>query len=155
MTKISPNTTPSESASILRPLNKDKLLQQLRQAPDDKLGEAAARIESERGGLIEPVYGKRQMRCYSVTESELKQIVLANLGITVTASLGSFFLALALDVYKDTLLAESVLDLAQVVVSYVQPISLVVGLSLWAFSGLLMWWRHSMVDLIKKESVQP
>ncbi len=95
------------------------------------------------------------MRCYSVTESELLQIGLANIGITAFFSLGSALIAFWLDIFKDTVLASEVPKEAQIVISYVQPVLLLLGLLFWGFAGMSVYWRHSMIKLIKEESSNP
>ncbi len=128
----------------------------LENTPDQALTDSVAATEglsgNSNGSTIEPVYSKRKMKMYSVTESELKQIGLANIGITGTASLGSAFLAFSLDIFKDTVLAGSIPAAAQAAIDYVQPICLFVGLGFWVFSAFLVWWRKGMLDLIRKES---
>jgi hypothetical protein len=94
------------------------------------------------------------MRCYSVTESELQQINLANIGITASFSFGSALLAFYLDVFKDTVLATEVPAEAQAVIGYVQPVLLFLGAGFWIFAGVLLWWRRNMVKLIKDESAK-
>lgn len=153
-----PNTTKRASPATSEatpPKPKNDLLNRLRGTPDDELGNKVERSEGVQGGVIEPIYAKRFMRCYSVTDSELKQIGLANIAITATSSIGTGFLAFALDVFKDTELAEAVPATAQVALGYVQPICIGLGVAFWVTTIALMWWRNSMVTLIKTESVDP
>ncbi|AMY03178.1 hypothetical protein AB0V79_08545 [Mesorhizobium ciceri] len=101
---------------------------------------------------IRLVMGSREMRCYTVTDSELKQLGLANLAISGTFGIGSAFFAFGLDVYKDTEMAAQIPAAAQAMVGVVQPICLYIGIALWIASGALLYWRHGMLDIIKKES---
>lgn len=128
------------------------LKEQLAKLPDEELGPTVESVEGVNGSTLEPVYSARKMRAYTITDSELKQIGLANIGITSAASIGSGFMAFGLDIYKDTMLAESVPEPAQVLVSYVQPICFAVGIALWIAAAAMMWWRRGMINLIKTES---
>ena len=132
----------------------DDLIGQVAGASDESLAEGVQKTEGLNGSTVEPVYSSRKMRCYSVTESELQQINLANIGITAAFSFGSALLAFYLDVFKDTVLAESIPDQAAAVIGYVQPVLLTLGLGSWAFAGVLLWWRRNMIRLIKDESAQ-
>ena len=129
-----------------------KLLDKLKDVDDDTLKERVESAEGVNGSSIEPVYATRKMRCYTITESELQQINLANIGVTANASIGTALLAFWLDVFKDTLLADNVPDSAQVVIHYVQPILLFLGLAFWGFAIAVLWWRRGLIDTIKKES---
>ncbi len=129
-----------------------KLKQGLESLSDDALEESVETAEGVNGSTIEPVYSKRKMKAYTVTESELKQIGLANIGITGTASIGSAFFVFGLDILKDTVLATEVPKEAAAIVSYVQPISFFIGVAFWLFSAVLMYWRRDMINTIKKES---
>lgn len=134
---------------------KNDLLERLQGVQDESLERKVEKTEGVNGSTVEPIYSARKMRCYSVTESELKQIGLANLGITAFASLGSAMLAFSLDVFKDTLLAEQIPKEADLVISYLQPILLFVGVGLWIMAGLTLRWRRSMIELVKEESTNP
>ena len=132
--------------------SKEQLLKALTETPDASLEEKAERAEGVNGATVEPVYSQRKMKCYTVTESELRQIGLSNLGITGLFSLGAAFFAFGLDVFKDTLLAESVPDAAQAIVSYVQPICFFVSASFFVLGLLTIRWRSGLIKLIKDES---
>jgi len=132
--------------------SKEQLLKALVETSDASLEEKAERAEGVNGATVEPVYSQRKMKCYTVTESELRQIGLSNLGITGMFSLGAAFLAFGLDVFKDTLLAESVPDAAQAIVSYVQPICFFVSASFFILGLLTIRWRSGLMQLIKDES---
>lgn len=129
------------------------LLESVLKADDASLEKRVKRAEGVNGATVEPVYSTRKMRCYSVTESELKQISLANLGITAFASIGSGLLAFWLDVFKDTLLAEAVPEAAQSAIDYVQPVLLFLGIAFWLLTAGTLFWRRSMISTIKEESV--
>lgn len=129
-----------------------ELKQQLKDLPENALEKSVESTEGVNGSTIEPVYSKRKMKAYTVTESELKQIGLANIGITGTASIGSAFFVFGLDIFKDTVLATEIPKEAAAIVSYVQPISFFTGIVFWVFSIVLMYWRWDMINTIKKES---
>jgi hypothetical protein len=130
----------------------DQLLQRLRRTNDADLGHKVEKTEGVNGSTLEPVYSSRKMVCYSVTESELRQLNLANIGITGLTSLGSAMLAFWLDVFKDTTLAGSIPEEAEILISYVQPLLLVFGIGFWVLAGFLLFWRRNLVKLIKDES---
>lgn len=126
------------------------MLDEIKQTPAEALSAGVAR--SEGGAILEPVYSKRQIRCYSVTESELKQIGLANLAVTISFGLGSALMAFWLDVFKDQRLSSDVPDGADILFSIIQPMCLWLGLGFWAASVVFWLWRWDMLKLIKKES---
>lgn len=128
------------------------LLANVLKTPESELSQGVAKREGLNGSAVEPIYSVRKMKCYSVTESELWQIGLANIAITAFASLGSAMLAFAADIYKDTLLAEKVPDSAAIAISYLQPLLLVLGGLFWVFAGVAMFWRKGMIKIIKTES---
>lgn len=104
------------------------------------------------GSVIQPEYAQRNMKCYAVTESELKQIGLANLAVTICFGIGSGLLGLGIDIFKDTTLADSVPPNANVVVNTVQPILFIFGIVFWLAAAALWFWRRDMLSLIRKES---
>lgn len=132
----------------------DDLIGQVAGASDDKLAEVVQKTEGLNGSTVDLVYSSRQMRCFSITESELQQISLANIGITASFSFGSALLAFYLDIFKDTVLATEVPAQAQTVIGYVQPVLFGLGLGFWILAAVLMYWRRNMVKLIRDESAQ-
>ncbi len=105
------------------------------------------------GSTVRPTYTERKMRYFSISESELKTIGLANLGQNFFLAVGSGPLAFSLDIFKDTTLAESVPTKAAEIASYAQPICFVLGLIFYGGAAGVWLWRKGMVDTIKKESV--
>lgn len=104
------------------------------------------------GSTIETVYSRRKMKCYSVTESELKQIGLANLGVTICVGIGSALVAFGVDVFKDSVLATEIPAAANVLIDSIQPICLYLGAAFYVAAAFLLWWRRSMIDTIKEEN---
>lgn len=104
------------------------------------------------GSTMRPIYQERTMKCYVVSESELKQLGLANIGITAFAAVGSFLLAFGLDIMKDVLITEDIPENARPLVSIIPPVSIVLGLAFYSLAGLAILWRRSMLNLIKSES---
>ena len=109
-------------------------------------------VSTPSGGLVKPVYSEREMKCLTVTESELKQIGLANLGVTASVGIGSAFVAFGVDIFKDSLLAEQVPETARMLTDYVQPLCLVMGVAFYVIAVLLYVWRKDMIGLIRRES---
>lgn len=109
-------------------------------------------VSSPSGGLVKPVYSEREMKCLTVTESELKQIGLANLGVTVCVGIGSAFLAFGFDIFKDVMLTDDVPESAILLTQYVQPLCLGMGFVFYLVAGVLWWWRRDMIGLIRRES---
>ncbi|MGU3401570.1 hypothetical protein ACLBWS_17860 [Brucellaceae bacterium D45D] len=74
------------------------LLGELKDTPKGDLAASAARQEGvANGASVETVYVSRQMKCFAVTESELQQIGLANLGMTISIAIGSALFAFGLE----------------------------------------------------------
>lgn len=92
------------------------------------------------------------MRCFSVTDSELRTLGLANVGQSICLSIGSALLAFSLDIFKDTTMAEKVPAAAAHAAEYAQPICLFLGVAFYLAAAAVWWWRRGMIDTIKKES---
>jgi hypothetical protein len=92
------------------------------------------------------------MRCVVVTESELKQLGLANVLMTAATSIGSFLLAFGLDIIKDTWLSDQVPDSAKVITQVLQPICFYVGIAFYAGAVGIWLWRRDLLKLIRQES---
>ena len=107
---------------------------------------------SRTGGTLKPVYSDRTMRCLTVTESELKQIGLANIFLTFLFGMGSALMAFGVDIMKDSLLSESVPEAARTVVDVVQPICFILGAGFWVGAAWVWFWRRDMIATIRKES---
>jgi len=137
------------------PAPPNDLVSKLKGIANSSLEEGVEKTEGVNGSTVEPVYSSRKMHCYSVTESELQQIGLANIGITAFFTIGSAMLAFWLDIFKDTVLAESVPETAEMVVSFVQPVLLFLGLLFWGIGIIAIYWRRNMIKLIKSESSKP
>ncbi len=105
------------------------------------------------GGTVRATYTERNMRYFSISESELKTIGLANLGQNFFLAVGSGLLAFSLDIFKDTTLAENVPTKAAEIAGYAQPILLFIGLAFYVGAAGVWWWRRGMVKTIKNESV--
>ncbi|MCR9194612.1 MAG: hypothetical protein NXH88_07760 [Hyphomonas sp.] len=104
------------------------------------------------GSTVQPVYQKRTMNCYVVTESELRQLGIANIGITAFAAIGSFCIAFGFDVLKDTWLTTDIPENAQSLLGFVQSASFLLGVAFYGFAGIAWRWRIGMLNLIKDES---
>jgi len=104
------------------------------------------------GSTVLPTYTERKMRYFSISDSELRTIGLANLGQNFLLALGSAMLAFSLDIFKDTTLAESIPTKAAEIASYVQPICLILGVVFYSGAAGVWYWRKGMIDTIKKES---
>lgn len=136
--------------------NEDKeLLAKLEKTPDANLTQSVEETEGVTGATVELIYSQRKMHCYSITESELQQIGLANIAITSLGSIGSALLAFSLDIYKDTLLAEEIPAATRELISYIQPVLLSLGVAFWVIAIIAVFWRKKMIKLIKEESNAP
>src|SRR3954447_26240509 len=83
------------------------------------------------GSTLRPIYSRRDMKCYAVTESELRTLGIVNTAITALFGLGSACITFGVDVFKDTLLATSIPDSAKMVVQMTEPASLALGIVFW------------------------
>jgi len=92
------------------------------------------------------------MRTYTVTESELWILSLANGLMTIFFSLGSGFVGIALDITKDVMLSPELAKTGEALAEIVRPACVILAVvffacGLWAFMQ-----RQSTIALIKKES---
>jgi hypothetical protein len=128
------------------------LLDDLAGIPDKNLGLGVARSEGLSGSSIEPIYSRRRLKCYTITESEIHQIGLANIGITAFTALGSAFFAFWLDLTKDIAFASEIPKGIEPLISYVQPILMVLAFAFWVIALGGVFWRSRMLKIIKSES---
>jgi len=115
---------------------------------------AIKKSKTETGSIVRPSYSERTMKCYTITDSELKQIGLANVLVTAFSAIGSAFFAFGVDVFKDSQFVDAVPARAQILTQYVQPLCFFLGIALWLSAAAVWWWRRDMIALIKKESVE-
>lgn len=104
------------------------------------------------GGIVKPVYSERQMRCLTVSESELKQIGLANIGVTVFASIGSALLSFGVDLFKDTALEPTADQAAASMADAIEKLCIGGGAVCYIVAIALWIWRRDMIKTIRKES---
>ena len=111
--------------------------------------EAVEQVKS--GSTIIPAHTDRKMDCLIITYSELSELSGLSTQSSFFFSISSFFAALYLDIFKDTLLATTVSDQTQITLSYVYPILSVLALASFAYACYLQWYRHNKLRLIKRE----
>ena len=104
------------------------------------------------GGVVRPIYSERHMRCLIVSESELKQIGLANLGVTAFVGIGSALISFGFDIMKDTALEKPENATASQVADAVERICLGGGVVCFLVAGLIWLWRRDMIKTIRAES---
>lgn len=104
------------------------------------------------GGVVKPIYSEREMRCLTVSESELKQIGLANIGVTVFASIGSALLSFGVDLFKDNTLTPAANPSAAAMADAMEKLCLGGGLVCYIVAVVLWFWRRDMIKTIRKES---
>lgn len=116
------------------------------------MAEAGNTFTSESGSAIKPQYAQRSMKCYAVTESELRYIGLANNAATVCFGIGSAFLALWLDIFREIQFSSEIPEAAQAASQVIQPFLLILWIVFWGVAIMLYFWRRNMILLIKQES---
>lgn len=104
------------------------------------------------GGVVKPIYSEREMRCLTVSESELKQIGLANFGVTIFAAIGSALLSFGADLFKDSTLSAGNDQAAVKMAAAVDTLCLIGGVVCFLIAAALWWWRRDMIQTIRKES---
>lgn len=110
------------------------------------------RISTTGGSVITPQYAKRSMKCYAVTDSELKQIGLANLFGTISFGVGTALLGFGIDIWKDSKLASSLPEEARTLTDVAQPLCLIFGIVFIVAALAIAIWRRDMIKTIKDES---
>jgi hypothetical protein len=106
----------------------------------------------EKGSTLNPVYSVRSMKCFAVTESELRQLSLVNNSITATFGIGSGLLAFGANIFSSALFTDKLPATGIILRDSILPICLLLGIVFWLFSGGLWLWRNGFLKLIKKES---
>jgi hypothetical protein len=104
------------------------------------------------GGKLNPIYMERDMRCLVVSESELKHIGLANLGVTAFVGIGSALLSFGIDLFKDTALESPDQASAAAVADAVERLCVGAGIVCYIVALLIWIWRWDMIRTIRSES---
>lgn len=148
---------------MLRNKLADTELEELEAVSDEVMENAAEAAEGGRemtrasqpnGGQFAPIYSVRRTVCYTVTDSELKQIGLANLGATGFFTIGSLLAGFAIDVFKDIALTEDVPEAAKQIIEGAQPLLFTMAGVFYLIGFLAMVWRWDMIKSIKSESLE-
>jgi hypothetical protein len=92
------------------------------------------------------------MKCLTVTESELKQIGLANMGVTIFVAIGSALLSFGVDIFKDTTLSPPSAAATAQVADAIETMCLGGGAICYLVALALWLWRRDMIQTIRKES---
>lgn len=104
------------------------------------------------GGVVRPLYQERAMKCYVVTDSELKSLSLANGLMVVFFSLASALVGFGIDISKDLVLTPDVSAGARAMAEMTRQACFMFAAG-FALAGLWAYaWRRSALHLIKKES---
>lgn len=104
------------------------------------------------GGTIKPTYSTRNMKCYTVTESELHQLSLANSLMALFFSIGSAALVFALDLGKDLILSPDAPKDAETTANMLQTGAIGITIAFFVAGVIAYLWRRGMVAMIKRES---
>ena len=130
--------------------NKTKLFGEIKETGDDDLEQAVA-AEDGRGGTVTARYRERNINYINVSESELYDLSSLNLGAVIFSSIGSFFFALWIDIFKDKKLSESIPHETLAVFSYIQPLLIIIA-GLFALLGIGLWFiKYNKIKKIIKE----
>jgi hypothetical protein len=91
------------------------------------------------------------MKRYTVFDSDFESLATQELGQSVCLTVSSFCFAFWLDIYKDTLLAESIPASTQAGLSYFQPTLLILA-AVFAVGAIAFWVRkRSTIQKIKDD----
>jgi len=94
------------------------------------------------------------MRCYTVTDGELKSVSLANGLSVIFFSIASASLTFGLDLATDIALSQELTAAGRALDEMVEPASYIIA-GIFFLAGLwTLWWRHNMIKTIKRESLQ-
>lgn len=104
------------------------------------------------GAVVQPIYSRREMRCLIVSESELKQIGLANIGVTVSVGIGSALLSFGVDLFKDTALDTPANAGSAAIADAVESLCIAGGIVFYIVALILWFWRRDMIQTIRSES---
>ncbi len=117
--------------------NNTELLNKIENTDSDDLGQNVAKSEGISGAVI-PQYSKRRINYIHVSKSELKDLMAFNWGTGISFSFGSFFFALWIDIFKDKKLSESIPLETQVILSYIEPVLIMIA-GLFVLLGIVLW----------------
>ncbi|VAW77771.1 hypothetical protein MNBD_GAMMA15-710 [hydrothermal vent metagenome] len=104
------------------------------------------------GGLIKPVYSQRNMKVYSIQESEIKHISGLNLTATIAFSVGSAFFGFSATIWLEAAFNEKLTDKAQVLVDWGPAAGIVIGVFAFIVGGIALFTRGSILQTIRDES---
>jgi hypothetical protein len=117
--------------------------------------EATEAAVANTGGIVKPIYSERHMRCLIVSESELKHIGLANLGVTASVGIGSALFSFGANLFKDTALETPAEASAAAVADAVERLCMWGGVVFYVLALLIWIWRWDMIRTIRSESQSP
>lgn len=106
-------------------------------------------LSNTTGSTIEPLYTKRQMRAFSVTESELNMLSIINGIAGACFSIGTGLIGLSVDVQQ--VLQGQTVTLNSVAHS-ARPLFVWGGVIFYALGLLAVLWRHNTLEIIKRET---
>ena len=93
--------------------DEQELLERLKGVPKTKLVTTAREADgldesSQNGATVKPRYQPREIDCYAITESEMKQLGLSNLLTSAFFGIGSALIAFAIDLTNPSVVAKAI-----------------------------------------------
>jgi hypothetical protein len=95
------------------------------------------------------------MKCYSITESEIQQIGLANIGSTAAVAIGSALFAFGADIFKSAVLGDPIPRQVEALAQSIQWLTLGGGVFFYAVAIVIWLWRRTLLRTIRQESGEP
>ena len=94
---------------------------------------------------------RRSMKHYTVFDSDFDSLATQELGQSVCITISSFCWAFGIDIFKDTMLAESVPEPTEAALGYIQPILLLFGIIFAIAAGAFWLKRRTTIQKIKDD----
>lgn len=135
-------------------IQEESLLSELRVTSTEALIAGVTKSEGVNGSTVEPVYYRRKMACYSITEGELQMMTFSNTLSAGFFAVGSFLLGIGIDFLKDPIAeTDKIPEHVALINYYVQRGAIIGGVVSWLFGGVVLLWRSRQWNKIKKDQI--
>jgi hypothetical protein len=116
------------------------------------LGQPISFTQAPSGSTIEPLYTKRTMRAYSVTESELNMLSVINGLAAVCASIATGLLGLCIGIQQEVMFSAELPESGAALRDFARPILFWSAMAFYGFALITLVWRYNTLHIIKREA---
>lgn len=113
------------------------------------------KLRTDTGAIVNPLYARRDVMHYAVTDHELRSVSFYNTLMAIFASIGSFLLAVALSIWIGAVLESGELsDVAKILIWVISPAIAVIAVVFYGLAWFSWKTRQAEIDTIRREATQ-